>query len=446
MISAPVSPAKSTGMADTGACRFTLPPKIQAIISMAMWPLAIMTVLHRTFLMPYNASETDDFSAVLAALRRFRAGLPVYDQNLESTDPHYLYSPGGTLLLCPLTIFNGDDFVRAVFITLNALAAVLAVLLLVKLFGFSLRGPVVPTLLFVLFNTESIQNTLLFSNINAILLLLEVVFLWGMLRRHNILAGIALGLAATVKPQFLPLVVLPLFRRQWSTAAVALSIPVVTNIIGFRLVVDTDAYVHVMLPYLQQVRDYANSSLAGLGVYLGLPGWNILLWRVAGALIVGTALFLLLRWRDRDELMWAATTSGAIIIGVSLLSSLGQMYYTMIALPLFLTVLRSRSVMHNPAIWLGVYLTLSMDLWSSEKFRAFGLLAEAVRGPLGWTIIMASIATTVIWWTIEERKQGIPLLGDLTTYGIFSEPHSVQGQEKLVPAVPANEETPRDIR
>ena len=403
---------------------FTMAPMLSpraasTVIAMVMWPLALMTFVHKVFLVPQNHHVTDDFTTVITALQRFRAGVAVYSENYATVDPHYLYSPGGTLLLSPLAWLPDADVSRAVYIFANGVATVIAVAIVTRFFGFRLLGGVFPAAMFFLFSTEAVENNLLFSNINGILLLAEVVFLWALLCRRDLVAGIVLGLAITIKPQFAPLLLLPLMRRQWLTMASSVAVPIVFNVLGWLLMVRPGDYFDKLVPYLGQVRDYANSSIAGVGVHFGFPDWSIALWRAVAATCVIIAVAGLARFRDRDELMWATTTSGILLTGVFLISSLGQMYYSMLLLPMLFTVTRARSIMHNPVAWLGVYLCLSLDVWFSDRWVGYGRIMEYARGTAGWFLIILAAATTVVVWMVNEHRAGRPILGDLRTNGIL---------------------------
>ncbi|WP_426718320.1 glycosyltransferase family 87 protein [Corynebacterium auriscanis] len=401
--------------------------RVALVLTFVMWPLAIMTFIHKTFLYPYNDHPTDDFTTVISALRRFREHVPVYSEDYSTVDPHYLYSPGGTLLLSPLA-YLPENLGRPAYIVLNAVAVVLAVAVLTKLFKYSLRGPVVPAATFIIFSTEAVQNTLLFSNINGILLLAEALFLYLLLHRRNILAGLVIGLAIVVKPQFAPLLFLPLVRRQLSTITVGIAVPVVLNLAAIPLMVSPGDYLDKLVPYLGQVRDYANSSISGILTYFGFSDASILFWRTVAALCVAISVLLLLRWRDRDEIMWATTTSGVVLTGVFLISSLGQMYYSMLLLPMFFTVLRARSVMHSPIAWLGVYFCMSLDEWMSDRWVWPGRVFEFSRGTIGWSLLLVSIVTTVVVWTMMERRLGHHILGDLHENGWWPKKVSAWGR------------------
>lgn len=424
--------------------------RISFILAVAAWPLAIMGFVHKVFLMPHNDNPTDDFTTVWSALNRFREGVPVYAEDYATTDPHYLYSPGGTLLLSPLSLIPDFDLGRILFIFANGLAIVAALAILTRLFGFSLKGGAWPVSIAIVFATESVENTLHFSNVNGMLLLAEVLFLFLLVRYRSllpqILAGVCLGLAITVKPQFAPLLFIPFVRRQFSAVAAGVAVPVLLNVAALPLMASPSDYLDKLLPYLGEVRDYANSSISGVGVYYGASDGLILFWRFLAAFAVAVAIILLLRWRDRDPLMWAATTASLLLTGVFLISALGQMYYSMMLLPMIFTVCRHRSVMHNPIIWLGIYFCFSLDTWFSDRWRWWGAIFEYTRGTIGWSLILLSAAAAITTWTVLELRRGEKLLGDVKTFGLFGArptptsrvPASVEGSTVRQSASPAS--------
>ena len=403
-----LSSARADGRVDTSQ-----------ILCWVFWPLAVMTFIQRVFVRPWNSRLTDDFGTVISALYKFRAQEAIYDQDYSSTDPHYLYSPGATLLLSPMSLLTNIDLARAVYVVGNGVAAVLAVVVLTKLFDYSLRSWVLPVGIFFLFSSESIANTLGFGNINGVLLLAESLFLWLLINNRGVLAGIVIGLAITIKPQFLPLLFIPLMRRQLSTIATGVAIPVVMNVIAWPLTTNAGDYFDKLLPYLGGVRDFANSSIPGVGVYFGFPDWTIWLWRILAAICVLVALAMLLRFRDRDPVMWAASTAGVLLTGVFLISSLGQMYYSMLLLPLLFTVVSSRSVMHSPVAWLGVYFFFSQDSWFSDRWVNYGRVAEYTRGTIGWSLLLVAAAVVSTMWFFRDRRHNVHPLGDVHTNGLF---------------------------
>lgn len=156
-----------------------------------------------------------------------------------------------------------------------------------------------------------------------------------------------------------------------------------------------------------------------MGVYFGFPDWTIWLWRILAAICVLVALAMLLRFRDRDPVMWAASTAGVLLTGVFLISSLGQMYYSMLLLPLLFTVVSSRSVMHSPVAWLGVYFFFSQDSWFSDRWVNYGRVAEYTRGTIGWSLLLVAAAVVSTMWFFRDRRHNVHPLGDVHTNGLF---------------------------
>lgn len=114
-------------------------------------------------------------------------------------------------------------------------------------------------------------------------------------------------------------------------------------------------FVDNLLPYLSETRDYANSSWAGFHAYVDFGAglyWTV--WLIFAALSAA-AILGLLRWRNSDPTLWALTTSGAIMVGIFFLSSLGQQYYSMWLFPLMFTVVLKRSVFHSAGAWFAAF-------------------------------------------------------------------------------------------
>jgi arabinofuranan 3-O-arabinosyltransferase len=313
-----------------------------------------------------------------------------------------------------------------------------------------------------------VTNTLLFSNINGVLFLLEVVYLWlllvdrgqaswNILRGRGdssgtaprapgipwagIIAGVVLGLAVTVKPQFIVLLFLPLVRRQWSILVSGIIVPVVFTGIGWLLVPDTDTYVDTLLPYLGEVRDYANSAIAGVGAHYGWPGALVLVCQILATLCVAVTVLGLLWWRNSDPFMWAATSTAVLLAGVFLVSSLGQMYYSMLLVPMIFTVLCRRSVMHSALIWFGVYCCLTWDSWKSDRWPKLGEILDYTYGTVGWSIIVAASAITVTGWLVARRKAGEPVSAGTLVHDLFSRGEDAGNKTAVDSATPGTEQT-----
>src|SRR6201999_4249652 len=212
----------------------TGPPSTSAILRSVLWPVAILSVLHRSIVLSINRNITDDFSPVYRAGLNFRHGWDIFNEHFDYVDPHYLYPPGGTLLMAPSGYLSFSPS-RYLFILINTVAILIAWSLLLRLFKFTLSSVAAPALLLAMFCTESVTSTLVFTNINGCILLLEVLFLRWLLDGkvgHQWWAGFAIGLTLVLKPLLGPLLLLPLLNRQWRGVVSPLVVSLVVDFGG----------------------------------------------------------------------------------------------------------------------------------------------------------------------------------------------------------------------
>lgn len=344
----------------------TSAPSTATVLRSVLWPVAILSVIHRSYVLATNGYITDDFGPVYRAVINFKLGLDIYNEHFDYVDPHYLYPPGGTLLMAPfgyLPVFASHNW----FVAANTVAMIVAACLLVRLFNFSLTSVALPALLLAMFCTESVTNTLVFTNINGCVLLAEVLFFHWLLsgRVHDQWwAGAAIGLSLVVKPVLGVLLLIPLLNRQWRALVTAFAVPLVFNAAAWPLVADPMNFVKRTLPYILSTRDYFNSSVLGNGTYYGLPPWLILALRVLFVVLAAASLWLLYTYyRTRDPLFWMLTSSGVLLTTSWLVLSLAQGYYSMMLFPFLMTVVLPNSVIRNWPAWLAIYGFMTMDRW-----------------------------------------------------------------------------------
>jgi arabinofuranan 3-O-arabinosyltransferase len=386
-------------------------PSAATVLRSALWPAAIVSVIHRSLVLSTNGNITDDFKPVYRAVRNFRAGLDIYNEHFDYVDPHYLYPPGGTLIMAP---FGYLPFAvsRYLFVACNTVAIVIAAYLLLRLFNYTLSSVAAPALLLAMFCTESVTNTLVFTNINGCVLLAEVLFFRWLLGdgsttnrlRHHWWAGVAVGLTLVVKPVLAPLLVLPLLNRQWRAVVAAVVVPLVANAAAWPLVNDPKAFVTRTLPYLLGTRDYFNSSILGNGVYFGLPTWLILLMRIVFTLIAVASLWLLYRnYRTRDPRFWLLTSSGVLLPASWLVLSLAQGYYSMMLFPFLMTVVLPNSVIRNWPAWLGIYGFMTMDRWLLFNWMYVGRPLEYLKITYGWSLLLIVVFSVLYFRYCDAR-------------------------------------------
>ncbi|MCS4489209.1 MULTISPECIES: glycosyltransferase family 87 protein [unclassified Corynebacterium] len=378
---------------------------MDSIGNACLWPLALLLVVHRLFFLAINGSITDDYTTVYTALRRFIEGVNVYNENYTFVDPHYLYNPGATLILAPLAFLEPFAAARFAFICCNAAAIIVSLGLLTRLSGFKLSSLAFPTAISIAFMTEAVQNTLVFSNINGVLLLIFTGFIICLWSERTVWAGILIGFAILIKPIFLPLLFLPAVRGQISTILAGLGVPLILNLVAWPIIPGASDYIRRTIPYLGEVRDYANASWQGFSVYFGLqPFLATGVWVLFASIVVVGVIFLL-RIRLTDPLVWITTTSALILSGVFLLSSLGQMYYSMLLFPFVFTVFSRMSVLHSWGAWAGLYLALAPLDYGSIVSPQLGWWLNVYQATAGWALLIVAISTTAVRWTLMEGKQ-----------------------------------------
>jgi len=387
----------------------TSAPSAATVLRSVLWPAAIISVIHRSYVLGTNGYITDDFGPVYRAVVNFKLGLDIYNEHFEQVDPHYLYPPGGTLLLAPFGYLPVDAS-RYWFITINTIAIVIAAYFLLRLFKFSLSSVAAPALLLAMFCTESVTNTLVFTNINGCILLCEVLFFRWLLDgkvNHQWLAGIAVGLTLVIKPSLAPLLLLPLLNRQWRALVPAFVVPLLFNLAAWPLVSNPMQFVHGTLRYIFSVRDYFNSSIQGNGIYYGLPWWLILLLRIVFGLLAVGSLWLLYRYyRERDPLFWMLTSSGVLLIATFLVTALGQGYYSMMLFPFMMTVVLPNSVIRNWPAWLAIYGFMTMDRWLLGHWPTTGRYLEYMRITYGWSLMLIVVFCVLYFRYLDAKSEG----------------------------------------
>jgi arabinofuranan 3-O-arabinosyltransferase len=385
----------------------TSPPNAATVLRSVLWPIAILSIIHRSYVLATNGYITDDFGPVYRAVVNLKMGWDIYNEHFNYVDPHYLYPPGGTLLLAPFGYLPVDAS-RYWFIFFNSVAILLAAYFLLRLFKFSLASVAAPALLLAMFCTESVTNTLVFTNINGCILLCEVLFFRWLLDgkvNHQWLAGVAVGLTLVIKPSLAPLLLLPLLNRQWR--ALIPVVPLLFNLAGWFMVSDPMNFVRGTVPYIFATRDYFNSSIQGNGIYYGLPVWLILLLRIAFGLLAVASLWLLYRYyRERDPLFWMLTSSGVLLIATFLVTALGQGYYSMMLFPFLMTVVLRNSVLRNWPAWLAIYGFMTMDRWLLGHWPTTGRAFEYLRITYGWSLMLVVVFCVLYFRYLDAKADG----------------------------------------
>ncbi|GAA3960578.1 glycosyltransferase family 87 protein [Gordonia caeni] len=380
-------------------------PRVETprILTMILWPISIMMIFHKSVILAVNGARTDDFTTVYNASLNFLNRQPVYAENYTTVDPHYLYPPSGTLLMAPLAYLNPDQ-ARWTFIAVSVAVLVLCAYLLTRMFGYSAASWVFPAVVLFFFSTETVANTLIFTNFNAFVLLGMLAFLMLMRSRNDLWAGVFIGLTLAVKPVLAPLLLLPLLQLRWKVFVTAVGVPLLLNIAAWPLLVDARSFIDRTAPYLLATRDYYNSSISGNGLYFGVADWLVIVLRIAFVAMAIFSLWFLYRYYSRtDELLWLTTSSGVLLTTLFLCSSLGQGYYSMLLFPMLMTVFLAGSVMRNWPAWLAVYGCMAFDSFGSREWEPFGRYLEYNKVTLGWSLLMVVTFCVLLFRWLDLR-------------------------------------------
>jgi arabinofuranan 3-O-arabinosyltransferase len=163
-------------------------------------------------------------------------------------------------------------------------------------------------------------------------------------------------------------------------------------------------YVTNALPYIMKARENANNSIAGVGLYYGLPAWLNLLLRALFALLGAGSMWLLYRYyRTREPLLWMLTSSGVLLTTSWLISALGQAYYSMMLFPFLMTVVLQNSVIRNWPAWLAIYGFLSPDIWWVWHWPTTGRFLAVMKVTYGWSLLMI-VVFVVLYFRYLDAK------------------------------------------
>ena len=356
------------------------------MLTVVLWVLAVgacAQLVARSYL---QERYLIDFRVLHEGATRFWDGASVYG------DPWFLLTPSGLLAMLPFGLLgHGAAFV--IWNTLSIVALVTGVVCALRIVGAPLTGPVAAVTTVLLCVSESVTETLRLGNLNnSLLLALGAGFLLAELRGRVVLAGVLLGISLALKPVLVLLLLLPLLRRGWRTVAWAISIPVALNVLGLALVPVPSDFFDVTVPNLLHAREQYNHSLWAFGAYLGAPGWSVLAARVLVLVLAGMAVW---RLRSLEDAVLRLTTSyGILVLATFLVSSLSQAYYSVILLPLLLTVVRAGSALRSPVAWVAVYLFATQDSLRIPVPPGWDLHYGFGRFPVGWLLLFAVL---VVW-------------------------------------------------
>jgi arabinofuranan 3-O-arabinosyltransferase len=335
-----------------------------------------------------------DFRAVWTAVDAFLRGQAPYAASGVASPPAdaFLYPPSSLLLLAPFGMLR---FSRALpfYVLVDAAAILLAGMLCLRLFRLpwaSYRAALIPAVI-ALF--APVTQELYAANVNGLVLLGESAALLAAARERWRLAGCLLGLTFAIKPVLLPLLLLPVLERRWTSAALAGGIPVLLSVIAFPLMVEPWQFVRDVMPdLLLGGSALQNVSLRGSGTLLGLP-----VGVVTGVRLIVLAVSIVILWRlwrrSGDATCRLVNLASVVIAATFLCASIVRGYYGVYLLPLLVSAMQGGPFFGGLGV-VAFYCLGGPDvkLWLLAGAR--GVVWWQVRVTLGLLLVLLGLGRT----------------------------------------------------
>jgi arabinofuranan 3-O-arabinosyltransferase len=256
-----------------------------------------------------------DFFVFYESARAWRAGADLY---ASTSDYPNLNPPHFVVAFAPFTML---PLVASLVLwqAINAVATVRAAVLIWRELALSRSAVAYGIGVAAAGLTTGLQFGLEAAQPTGLLVLL-VTTMWIAARRGNqVVLGVLLGLLLSFKPFFVPLVLIPLRKRQWRTLGWSGAICGAVAATGLA-VAGVDAYVRWMETGRQVswIFHPMNASVMGIVTRMGLAWWT---WIMIAVAIVGGCLVSVRRGTSGDA-QWLVGGLASI-----LLSPLGWLYY-----------------------------------------------------------------------------------------------------------------------
>ena len=157
-----------------------------------------------------------------------------------------------------------------------------------------------------------------------------------------------------------------------------------------------------------EVRDYYNNAIGGWLAYWGAPEPLVWIVRCVVILLGLAAIILLQPYRNIDLRLWLATTAGTALLIAFLGGALGQRYYSIMLIPMVMTIVSKASFLRNWPAWVGIYLVLEGSSWYSTRWYIYGRWIEYSRATIGWLLLLIIIFIVGLWRYLAAQKTHDP--------------------------------------
>lgn len=314
----------------------------------------------------------------------------------------FLYPPSALVLLLPLGAFD-LAWGNRIFFFVDLAAVLVAMALLLELFGHRWRSLAGAIALLGLSVAGPVLFTLNAGNANGPILLGLAGMLVAARRDSWLVAGVLLGATLALKPILAPLLVVVLLYRRWSSAVVAVVIPLLLSAPVLLAAPETRAFFHTTLPLLLRGQDAqiqeVSHSLSSMLERLSSPSAIV---RVSQVVILAiTAILLWRRWRIAPvEPRRMVEICTIVLVGTFLASSFAFSHYGLFLLPFAVSATDHSSPHLHWLTWAGLFCVGSATAWYLDLLPdgVNELLAE--RFTVGLLMVLVAFGLAI---RFEER-------------------------------------------
>jgi hypothetical protein len=342
--------------------------------------LEILAGLWMLFSITYNLlivgsalDELGDFGSFIAAGIEYRNGNNPYGTSspliFEAHFPKFNVggklpnlNPPASLLIFQLLPAENNLFYANLWRAISLMVYALSALLLAVHFKPAPLG------VLWMFSLAGLWHTIGLGQIYTPLLLVLVLAWISIARGRDLLAGVFLGLLACIKPNFLLLIGILIFLRDWKAIAASTLVFVATSLVPLAFMPWT-----IYLQWLEAsqvgfeiLAMPGNSSLTGLTSRLGLP-W---LGMVLGIFLSIITIWIISFAKTRKVILRETIISAGIVLSL-LLSPISWVGYSLFATPIVLSHVEQKPILWISAAMLTVPFNFIMHMYYNNGVIGF---------------------------------------------------------------------------
>jgi len=311
--------------------------KVILFLSPALCLLSFVFLLKVLFLGLYP-----DFNAYYHVSKYFLEGVNYY-AHPELLSISYSYPPIDLLLFVPFTFFPFQS--AEIFWTiLNILLLITSLYYLTKIFSekfFSKLNMLFMSFVFISFPTKF---TLGMGQLNIFVLTILIIGFWNLIKKRNLLSGVLIGAALSVKfsPILLPIYFLLKFNKKVIVGILVFALLNIILILLFVPIQITQYYFERIIPdfLLSSWKlDYYNQSFAGvIGRSFGTEYYSSMFKNIVSLVACGACLSVIYKNKKKDILTTMLSIGVIMTISILFNTFSWQHHFVWLIVPFYATI------------------------------------------------------------------------------------------------------------